>query len=128
MIDWDYPDSHDLKLSNRPVRIRMPGGVAGVQFIRAAPYADPDRAGSRVFLGFLRKPADCTSQPSSPFRATFHSLLAIPRSDLAPLNWPEVRKGPNFEPYISTSYARTNQAVGLQHRIAKETAYVVFCR
>jgi len=33
-------DCHDLKLSNRPVRIRMPGGVAGVQPIMAAPYAD----------------------------------------------------------------------------------------
>ena len=30
----------DLKLSNRPVRTRMPGGVAGVQPIMAAPYAD----------------------------------------------------------------------------------------
>ena len=28
----------------------------------------------------------------------------------------------------SKSYARTNQAVGLQHRGAKETALVVFCR
>jgi hypothetical protein len=33
------PDSHDLNFSNRPVRTRMPGGVAGVQPC-AAPYAD----------------------------------------------------------------------------------------
>lgn len=33
---------------------------------------------------FLRMPPDCTGQPSSPFHAIFHSLLAIPRSDLAP--------------------------------------------
>ena len=30
----------DLKLSNRQVRTRMPGGVAGVQPTMAAPYAD----------------------------------------------------------------------------------------
>ena len=36
----------------------------------------PDRAGSRVLLGV---PADCAGQPLSPFPATFHSLLAIPR-------------------------------------------------
>ena len=65
--------------------------------------------------GFLRKPADFASRPNWPFRATFHSLLAIPRSDLAPWNWPEVRKGRNAGPYRSKGYARTNQAVGLQH-------------
>ena len=32
--------SHDLNFSNRPVRTRMPGGVAGAQLILAAPYAD----------------------------------------------------------------------------------------
>ena len=37
---WDYPVSPDLNDSNRPVRTRMPGGVAGAQFIRTAPYAD----------------------------------------------------------------------------------------
>jgi len=26
-----YPVSHDLNSSNRPVRARMPGGVAGAQ-------------------------------------------------------------------------------------------------
>jgi hypothetical protein len=35
---------HDLKLSNRPVRTRMPGGVAGAPPIMEAPYADPDEA------------------------------------------------------------------------------------
>ena len=35
-----YPDSHDLNFSNRPVRTRMPGGVAGAQSAMAAPYAD----------------------------------------------------------------------------------------
>ena len=35
-----YPDSHDLKLSNRPVRTRTPGGVAGAPPMMEAPYAD----------------------------------------------------------------------------------------
>ena len=35
-----YPVSHDLNSPNRPVRTRMPGGVAGVQPLMAAPYAD----------------------------------------------------------------------------------------
>ncbi len=34
------PDCPDLKLSNRPVRTRMPGGVAGEPPIMQAPYAD----------------------------------------------------------------------------------------
>lgn len=34
----------NLKLSNRPVRTRMPGGVAGAQPMKAAPYADTRRA------------------------------------------------------------------------------------
>ena len=39
-----YPVSHDLNSPNRPVRTRMPGGVAGVQPLMAAPYADVRRA------------------------------------------------------------------------------------
>ena len=78
--------------------------------------------------GFVRTPVDFASRPNWAFRARFHSLLAIPRSDLAPWNWPEVRKGRKSAPYRSKGYARTNQAVGLRHRIAKETAHVVFCR
>ena len=35
----EYPDSHDLNFSNRLVRTRMPGGVAGAR-LTAAPYAD----------------------------------------------------------------------------------------
>lgn len=61
--------------------------------------------------GFLRTPADFASRPNWPFPATFHSLLAIPRSGLAPWNWPEVRKGHKSAPYRSKFYARTNQAV-----------------
>jgi hypothetical protein len=32
--------AHDLNFSNRPVRTRMPGGVAGAQSKTTAPYAD----------------------------------------------------------------------------------------
>ncbi|MDQ0126847.1 hypothetical protein J2W17_005843, partial [Pseudomonas lini] len=31
---------HNLNLSNRPVRTRMPGGVAGVRSMKTVPYAD----------------------------------------------------------------------------------------
>jgi hypothetical protein len=31
---------HDLKLSNRPVRTRMPGGVGGVRSAMIGPYPD----------------------------------------------------------------------------------------
>jgi len=31
LIALEYPDSHDLNSSNRLVRTRMPGGVAGAQ-------------------------------------------------------------------------------------------------
>ena len=39
-MDLECPDSHDLNFSNRPVRTRMPGGVAGAQSMMTAPYAD----------------------------------------------------------------------------------------
>ena len=39
-MDWEYHDCPDLKLSNRPVRTRMPGGVAGALPTMEAPYAD----------------------------------------------------------------------------------------
>jgi Putative MetA-pathway of phenol degradation len=40
LIGWECPGCPDLKLSNRPVRTRMPGGVAGVPLLLGAPYAD----------------------------------------------------------------------------------------
>ena len=76
--------------------------------------------------GFLRTPADFANRLNWPFRATFHSLLAIPRSDLALRNRPEVRKVRDRPHYRSMGYARTNQAVGLQHRVAKETLSLHF--
>ncbi len=78
------------------------------------------------WCGFLRTPADFASRPNWPFWATFHSLLTIPRSDLAPWNWPEVRKGHKSAPYRSKGYARTNQVVGLRHRVAEETLRLRF--
>ena len=51
---------------------------------------------------------------------------AIPRSDLAPWNCPQVRKGRNAGPYRSKGYARTNQAVGLRHWVARETRRLRF--
>ena len=39
-MDLEYPDSHDLNFSNRPVRTRMPGGVIGARSMMPAPYAD----------------------------------------------------------------------------------------
>ncbi len=40
LIALEYPDSHNRNFSNRPVRTRMPGGVAGAQSAMTAPYAD----------------------------------------------------------------------------------------
>lgn len=69
--------------------------------------------------GFLRTPADFANRLNWPFRATFHSLLAIPRSDLALRNRPEVRKVRDRPHYRSIGYARTNQVVGLRHWLPK---------
>ena len=39
-IAWDWYVFHNLSLSNRPVRTRMPGGGVGQRSIKAVPYAD----------------------------------------------------------------------------------------
>ena len=49
-MDLEYPDSHDLNFSNRPVRTRMPGGVAGAQSMMTAPYADSEPEKLSSFL------------------------------------------------------------------------------
>ena len=49
-------------------------------------------AGSRVLLGFLRKPADFASQTNSPFRAHIPLSWPFPRSDLAPGTGPKSAK------------------------------------
>ncbi len=58
----------------------------------------------------------------TPENARFHSLLRIPRSGLALVKWPEVRKGRIPTPCESTGYERTNQTVDFQHRQAEEPA------
>ena len=108
------------------VQFRPPPPIMKPQPFSVGVFSCPIAPVPACSWGFLRKPADYAGQTLSPFRATFHSLLAIPRSDLAPWSWPEVRKGRNADPYRSKSYARTNQAVGLQHRVAMETLRVRF--
>jgi hypothetical protein len=44
---WDCPDCPDLELSNRPVRIRMPGGMVGVPLGMDVPFADLARLSVR---------------------------------------------------------------------------------
>ena len=111
----------------------------GVQFPPPPPILKPQLLSVGAFSclfapvpaccwGFLRTPADFASRPKWPFPASFHFLLAIPRSDLAPLKWPEVRKGRKQDLYKSTLYARPNQAVGSRHRVVKETVIVAICR
>src|SRR5690606_7948679 len=71
--------------------------------------------------GFLRKPADFGVRPLAPSKATFLSLPAVFLSGLAPPYTPEVRERREQGHYKSMRYARTNQAVGLQHWVAEET-------
>ena len=53
MIVWVYPGSHDLNSSNRPVRTRMPGGVAGARSAMIGPYADARSASVGAVSGVL---------------------------------------------------------------------------
>ena len=107
------------------VRFRVPPPILKPQLITVGAFFCLFAPVPACCWGFLRKPADFASRPNWPFRATFHSLLAIPRSDLAPWNWPEVRKGRESCPYRSKSYTRTNQAVGLQHWLAEVNCHQV---
>ncbi len=62
--DKVYPDSCNLKLSNRPVRARMPGGVAGEQAEMPASYADTTR--------FSLRPSDEPDADDHTITAHFH--------------------------------------------------------
>ncbi len=86
----------------------------------------PDHAELECSWGSLRITADFASRPNRSSPATFHAFLAIPRSDLAPLKWPEVRKAHDHNHCRSIRYTRTSQAVGLQHWVMKETLWLRF--
>ena len=101
------------------VQFRFPPPILKPQPFSVGVFSCPIAPVPACCWGFLRKPADFASRPNRPFRATFHSLLAIPRSDLALRNRPEVRKVHDRPHYRSMGYARTNQVVGLRHWLPK---------
>ncbi|MGO9358112.1 MAG: hypothetical protein ACLP1D_10600, partial [Xanthobacteraceae bacterium] len=70
-IGWDFPGSHDLNFSNRPVRTRMPGGVAGVRPKRSPPMpiATANAAAQQHEAVPRRAPADPIT-PAVIFRFT----------------------------------------------------------
>lgn len=72
----------------------------------------PDRTGSRVLVRVRANSADFVNRPNWPFPAVFHSLLAIPRPGLAPLNWPEPAKA------AGTPFANPRVTRGLIERLA----------
>ncbi|WP_223462445.1 hypothetical protein, partial [Pseudomonas sp. A-R-26] len=62
LIAWDFHVSPDLNPSNRPVRTRMPGGVAGVRSMKAVPYADLPGGSLSFFVALVtsKAPAVCS--------------------------------------------------------------------
>ena len=76
---WVYLDSADLNFSNRPVRTRMPGGVAG---------ARPD---GRPLCRFVKQPQKEPKRPCPGVRPSLRS--GVPRSGPAP--WAR-RDGPSL--------------------------------
>src|SRR5690625_4678194 len=67
------PVSLDLYFSNRPVRIRMPGGVAGAQFIRTAPYAD---------LAYVHAPRRASFMSTTVYETVSHNSSHIKKKPL----------------------------------------------
>lgn len=65
---------HDLKLLNRPVRTRTPGGVAGVPPKLEAPYADWACPGSLPGRRVAEAGVQCPAQPRG-LRANINALL-----------------------------------------------------
>ncbi len=52
LTNLECPGSPNLNLSNRPVRTRMPGGVAGVRSHRSPPMPIGNPAGVRLLARF----------------------------------------------------------------------------
>ena len=108
---------------SRRINILISGSYGFNVSDAAPPITTPNCVCSWAFFLKSRVPArvredSCglRARARTPENARFHSLRAIPRSGLALLEWPEVRKGPTFWPYKSMRYARTNQAVDFAHR------------
>src|SRR5690606_33092671 len=101
------------------VRFRPPPPITKPQPFWVGVFSCPIAPTPACSRGFLRKPTDFGVRPLAPSRATFLSLAAVFLSGLAPPDTPEVRKGREHGHYKSMRYARTNQAVGLQHRPTK---------
>src|SRR3546814_9612895 len=83
-IDWDCRVSHDLNFSNRPVRTRMPGGVAGERSaMLTAPYADylpcfqttTAPVGAVVVARWIGR--RCSACRSADHTSELHSLMSI---------------------------------------------------
>jgi DNA-binding MarR family transcriptional regulator len=74
LIGWAFLDSHNLNFSNRPVRTRTPGGVAGVSPI---PYADG--AADLDILGCRH----CRQEASSPNHSGLNFLAMNSGADKA---------------------------------------------
>jgi hypothetical protein len=65
LIGWAFLDSHNLNFSNRPVRTRTPGGVAGVSPITGTPYADcPSKAAAQFRLARVARSRSRATSPT----------------------------------------------------------------
>ncbi|WP_218570158.1 hypothetical protein, partial [Pseudomonas sp. F01002] len=84
---WVYLDSADLNFSNRPVRTRMPGGVAGARpdgrplcrFFNAKKVpkkARPERPAPRLGSAFLRSGIHPGTLPSGLLRDDLHAACS----------------------------------------------------
>jgi len=59
LMTWVFPACTDLNFSNRSVRTRMPGGVAGVLGIIPGPYADSAKLLASRCIMFLKRRRWC---------------------------------------------------------------------
>ena len=99
---------------NHPPPIPMPNCVCSWAFF----------LNSRVFARVHADSCGLRGSAGLPEKACFDSPQAIFLSNYATLKSPKVRKGCAVQCYKSTSYARTNQVVCFEHRLATETATI----